>query len=269
MVNRSRAHDVCMQGDGDEVVVLGHGIGGHAGHWDGVVEHLAPAYRLITFAVAGSARADPALYSSVRHASVLGFADDIALLLDDIGVRGATFVGHSMSAMAGALAAVADPGLFRRLVMLNGSPRYVNDPAVGYVGGLSQQDVDQVVAAIGVDYQAWVAGFAPHAMGTGNRPEFGTEFAQALLTYDPDVTAAMFRAALASDFREQMTRVPVPTLVVQARDDPMVPMDTARWLAQAIPHAQLVELRSAGHFPQLVAPGELANAITAFVAESV
>lgn len=265
MTDRSTAHDVRVHGEGDQVIVLSHGIGGHAGHWDGVVERLAPRYRCITFALAGSADADLALYSQARHASLLGFADDLALLVDDLGVRGCTFVGHSMSGMAGALAAIADPGLFDRLVMLNASPRYVDDPDAGYVGGLTAEQAEHVLQAIAADYQAWVAGFAPQSMGPGNDPEFGNEFMQTLLAYDPAVTAAMFRAALHSDFRHELRRLAPPTLVLQTRDDPIVPMETARWIAGTVPHAEFAEVDATGHFPQIVAPGPLADAIEAFV----
>ena len=267
-MDRSQAYAVQQHGDGEPVIVMAHGLGGSQAQWDPLVAHFQKSAREVTYALAGSTEADPAAFSPQRHANVLGFADDLALLCGELGLRGAIFLGHSMSAMAGLLAAGADPGLFSRLVLLNGSARYVDDPATGYVGGFTQAQVDTLLEAIAGNYTAWSSGFAAVVMDNPDRPEYATEFARSLSAQDPRTALVMFRAAFNSDFRHAMGRVQVPTLLLQSTSDPAVPIPAAQWLAGALPQARLQVLPSAGHFPHVVSPELVIAEVEAFLRES-
>jgi len=263
-MTRAQAHAVRQYGEGEPVLVLGHGIGGGQDQWEPVVRHFRGSARVVTFALAGAADADPALFSPGRHASLLGYADDLAMLCSELGLRGAVYVGHSLSAMAGALAAAADPGLFSRLILLNASARYVDDPATGYVGGFSQQQVEDLLTAMAGDFVGWSSGFAAAVMGNPARPVFAEEFARSLRAYSPEVAAIMFRTAFTCDFRSVMPRVLPPTLLLQNAADLAVPPVAAQWLEGAMANASLRVLAAEGHFPHVVAPAEVIAAIEAF-----
>ena len=58
---------------------------------------------------------------------------------DELELRDVVFVGHSVSSMIGALAAIAEPERFAKLVMVGPSPRYIDDG--GYRGGFSAEDI--------------------------------------------------------------------------------------------------------------------------------
>jgi len=60
-------------------MVILHGLGGGPSEWAPVVSAFADDYRVLTFAQAGSADADPGPYSPARHCSPLGFADDLGM----------------------------------------------------------------------------------------------------------------------------------------------------------------------------------------------
>jgi len=246
--------------------VFGHGLGGSPSDWAPLVEAFGFGRQVLTFAQSGSAEADPSLFSARRHSSVLGFADDLGLLCGELGVRDAIFIGHSMGGSAGALAAAGDPGLFSKLVLINTSPCYVDDPDHGYRGGFSHADVDALLDAIVRDYDAWTGGFGPLVMSNPHRPEYGMDFVRALRALDPSYAAVSFRAAFTGDFRKIYPRIGNPTLLLQSRDDPAVPVDVMYWMAKAIPSADMVELQSRGHFPHVVDPGEVIRAAGAFVA---
>ena len=264
-MDRIGAHRVRVVGDAGPAVLLVHGLGGHQGHWDPVVAALSPRARCITISIAGSPDADPALFSPLRHQSIVGFSDDIALLCGALGLRGAVYVGHSISAMAGALAAAADPGLFSRMVLLNGSPCYVDAPEDGYVGGFTRQQIDDVFAAIDADFALWAGGFGRLLMGNALTPEFADEFITSLRRYSPEVASTVFRAAFSADLRPYLARVAPPVRVLQSSEDPAVPMATARWFAEALPDARLLPLRARGHFPHVVDPQEVIAAMAPFV----
>ena len=240
-------------------------MGGRQAHWMPLVQHFSRTHRVVTFALAGSFEASPTLFSPVRHASPLGFADDLALLCAEMGIRDAVYIGHSLSGIVGGLVAAADPGMFSRLVLLNASARFIDDASVGYVGGFSRQQVDQLLLAISGNYAVWSSGFAAMAMANAERPELATEFASSLRSYDPAVTLTMFRAAFTNDFRSVVPRITLPTLVLQSRDDPAVPQEAAQWLADQLPKGCLRIVASTGHFPHVVAPQEIIAEIEAFI----
>lgn len=264
-MDRISAHRVRIVGDAGPAVLFAHGLGGHQGHWDPIVAALSQRARCITFSIAGSPDADPALFSPLRHQSVVGFSDDIALLCGGLGVRDIVYVGHSVSAMAGALAAAADPGLFSRMVLLNGSPCYVDEPESGYVGGFSRAQIDDAFAAIDADFALWAGGFGRLLMGNDSTPRFADDFITSLRRYSPEVASTVFRAAFGADIRPFLARVRPPVRVLQSREDPAVPMATAQWFAEALPDAHLQPLRAHGHFPHVVDPQEVIAAIALFV----
>ena len=266
MLNRVQAHNVHVYGEeGNPVMILAHGLGGNQGHWDSLVEHFQNSKRVVTFALAGSPDADPKLFSPVRHANVLGFADDLSMLCSQLGIRGSIYVGHSVSAMAALLATSIDPGLFSCLVLLNGSACYIDDPDNGYIGGFSHEQIDELLNAIAADFFTWTSGFAKVIMGNPDRPQFAEEFARSLGSYDPDVSLTMFRTAFKSDFRSMMPKVIPPVLILQSRADPGVPVAASEWLAAALPSSHIELLESEGHFPHIVSAGEVIARIEAFL----
>jgi 3-oxoadipate enol-lactonase len=58
----------------------------------------------------------------------------------------------------------------------------------------------------------------------------------------------------------------LPTLVVAGDEDELTPPAQARAMADAIPGASLVVIRSAGHLPTLERPTEITDAILGFLA---
>lgn len=260
----ARDHATRIFGNGDETFVLAHSVGGNQDQWKPIVERLSRTARVITFDLAGSGDCAPPVFSGTRHHSIMGFADDLAMLCAELGLRGATCVAHSMSGMSAALASAADPGLFSRLILIGASARYVDDPSTGYVGGFSAEAIEELLRAAAADFTLWSSGFAPYVMGNSDRPELAGEFLQTLRQYRPEVAVMSLRAAFTSDFRGMMPKVAVPTLILQGTDDPAVPDSAAAFLAQAIPGAELRKLAITGHFPHVVDPPTVADAIEDF-----
>ena len=69
-------------------------------------------------------------YDADKYATLDGYAADVLEIIRGLDLRDVVFVGHSVSAMIGALAQVEAPDLFDRLVMVGPSPRYIDDDAV-------------------------------------------------------------------------------------------------------------------------------------------
>src|SRR4051794_30111162 len=127
-------HNVNVSGRADGPVLLfAHGFGCDQSMWRYVVPHFTDAYRVVLFDHVGAGRSDLGSYDPQRYSSLDGYADDVRRICAELDLRDVVFVGHSVSAMIGVLAAAAETERFRALVLVGPSPRYVNDG--DYVGG--------------------------------------------------------------------------------------------------------------------------------------
>lgn len=258
-----RAH---LHGDGERIVVLGHGFGTGQSSWQPVVAKLvATGYRALTYDSAGTTGDTLALYQAERHDSLFGFAEDLIALLQELQIRDASYVGHSAGGMIGLLAANGEPGLFRSLSLVGASACYVDDPASGYVGGFSRARIDELVAAMRGDYAAWANGFAQLVVANPDRPHLASEFARSLQALRPDIASAVLESILHADHRPDALRVAVPIQVLQTGHDPAVPLAAAQWLARATAAADFRIIPVTGHFPHISDPETIGAALLEFL----
>jgi sigma-B regulation protein RsbQ len=181
----------------------------------------------------------------------------------ELGLTDVVLVGHSVSAMIGVLATTQAPELFGALVMIGPNPRYVDDG--DYVGGFSRADVVALLEALDSNHLGWSERMAPVIMGNPDRPQLAEELTTSFCRTDPDVARQFARVTFLSDSRADLASVPVPTLVLQCRDDAIAPDAVGRYVHEHVPGSTLVRLRATGHCPHLSAPAETAAAIRSFL----
>ena len=256
-------HNVTVSGpENGRPLVLAHGFGCDQHMW----RHVAPAFedthRVVLFDFVG-AGGSTVPYDPVRYATLDGYAADVLEVIRGLGLRDVVFVGHSVSAMIGALAQVEAPDLFDRLVMVGPSPRYIDDDA--YVGGFDEQAIHGLLDALRSNYLGWSATMAPLIVGNADRPELGEELTESFCRMDPAAAEGFARATFLSDHRDVLSRISAPTLVLQCRDDLIAPVSVGEYVAATVPDAELVVLDATGHCPNLSAPAETIDAIAAFL----
>ena len=83
---------------------------------------------------------------------------------------------------------------------------------------------------------------------------------------DPDAMAALWRDLTAADYRHDVDRIAVPTLILRGERSQLYGPGTAEWLAGAIPGAEIAVVPGAGHAPHLERP-EAFNRILADFAD--
>jgi sigma-B regulation protein RsbQ len=173
------------------------------------------------------------------------------------------FVGHSVSAMVGVLAAVQRPERFARLVLVSPSPRYLDDD--GYVGGFRAADIDELLESLESNYLGWSSAMAPVIMGNPDRPELGAELTESFCRTDPEIARRFARVTFLSDNRADLARVGTPALVLQCSSDAIAPMAVGEFVDRQLPDSSLVVLQATGHCPNLSAPAETVAAMKAFL----
>ncbi|MEU1216563.1 alpha/beta fold hydrolase [Streptomyces sp. NPDC005791] len=249
--------------EGAPVLLLAHGFGCDQNMWRLVAPTLAERFRVVRFDYVGSGRSDLSAWSETRYGTLDGYARDVVEICEALDLREVRFVGHSVSAMIGVLAAAAAPDRFASLIMIGPSPRYVDTP--GYRGGFSAEDIDELLESLESNYLGWSAAMAPVIMGNPDRPELGEELTNSFCATDPAVARVFARTTFLTDSRDDLKKVSVPTLVLECSQDVIAPREVGTYVHEAIPHSRLVTLEATGHCPQLSAPEATAAAIVDFV----
>jgi sigma-B regulation protein RsbQ len=244
-------------------VVFAHGFGCSQEVWRNVTPAFVDDHLVVTFDSVGAGGSDLSAYDPGKYDSLHGYADDLLEILDDLDLRDAVFVGHSVSAMVGVLAANRDPSRFGALVLVGPSPRYVNDG--DYVGGFEQEDIDSMLDTLDSNYLGWSSAMAPVMTGNADRPEIGLELTDNFCSTDPTIARHFARVTFLSDNRRDLASVSVPTLVLQSTDDVIAPLSVGRFVAGEIPQGRLVVMETTGHCPNLSDPDLLAAEIRAYL----
>ena len=245
-------------------MVFAHGFGCDQNMWRFITPAFERDYTIVLFDYLGHGRSDAGAYEPARYASLEGYASDVLAICAELDVHHGVFVGHSVSAMVGALACAREPDRFDALVMIGPSPRYIND--TDYVGGFSRADIDELLDTLESNYLGWSSAMAPVIMGRPDRPELGEELVNSFCRTDPAIARQFARTTFLSDNRRDLAQVPARTLVLQCSNDVIAPESVGRFVHQHLPQSVLVNMRATGHCPNLSAPEETIAAMKAFLA---
>jgi sigma-B regulation protein RsbQ len=263
-VSVSSRHNVHISGDLDgQPLVFAHGFGCDQNMWRHVAPRFEADFKVVLFDHVGAGGADVSAYDSDRYTSLGAYADDVLDICRDLDLHDVVFVGHSVSAMIGVLAAAKEPARFAKLVLVGPSPRYIDDD--GYIGGFGEADINELLESLASNYLGWSSAMAPVIMANEDRPELGEELTASFCRTDPAIARQFARVTFLSDNRGDLGGVTVPTLVLQCTNDVIAPIAVGEFVAQEMPNAQLVLLEATGHCPNLSAPDETAAAIAAFI----
>ena len=244
-------------------MIFAHGFGCDQHMWRLVAPAFETDHRVVLFDHVGAGGSDLGAYDPGRYGSLEGYAADVLEICGALEVSDAIFVGHSVSAMIGVLAAARDPQRIGKLVLVGPSPRYIDDH--GYMGGFSREDIEELLASLDSNFLGWSSAMAPVIMGNGDRPELGAELTESFCRTDPEIASRFARVTFLSDNRADLAAVRVPTLVLQCSDDVIAPRAVGEYVHRGITGSTFVQLAATGHCPILSAPQETIDAIRAFV----
>ncbi len=254
---------VNIAGTGNKAIVFLHGYGCDSGMWSKVAPAFEQQFRVVTYDLMGHGKSEAEHYDPVRYATLDAHADDLIAILDELQLTDVIAVGHSVSAMTVGLAAKRRPDLIGRLVMVCPSPNYTNDG--DYVGGFEKRDILGLLDILEVNYLGWARDMAPQIMGAPGRPELGAELTESFCQIEPDIAKHFAKVTFLYDHRDDVKGISQPTLILQCRDDVLVPPTVWIWMKDNMQNADLVVLDATGHCPHISYPEATIEAITEFV----
>ena len=220
--------------------------------WEYQMVPLAEAgFRCVSYDVRGCGRSD----QPGGGYDLDTLADDLAAVIEGLGLRDAALVGHSAGS-AQILRYLSRHGSARvaRISLISSTAPYLikaDDNPNGVDGAV----LEEMISGLRADRQRWAASLAGPWFGV--RPD-GMPLSQELLDWavgiflqaSPRAAIETIRAVYTTDLRPDARGTTVPTLIVHGDADIMVPFEiSARRLVEEMPRAELKVYENASHGP--------------------
>jgi sigma-B regulation protein RsbQ len=258
-------NNVTVLGRGTRPMLFAHGFGCDQQMWRFITPAFEDEFRIVLFDYVGAGKSDLSAYDPERYGSLDGYARDVLEISEALDLRDTVFVGHSVSAMVGVLAANQAPERFADLIMVGPSPRYLND-GPDYVGGFERADIEGLLETMDRNYIGWASHLAPAIMKNPDRPELGEELTESFCSTDPVIARRFAEATFYADNRADLATVSVPSLILQCSDDIIAPPEVGEYLHRALPGSTLRVMNATGHCPHMSAPDETIALIRDYLA---
>jgi pimeloyl-ACP methyl ester carboxylesterase len=255
------AANVKVEGDGSPLLLI-HGFSAALDWWDEIAPALAADHRVIRLDLIGHGGTEAPLwgYSIERQAAL------VAAVLDKLGTRSVSAIGHSMGGEVASALAAARPDLVERMILIDspaeksvefnlGTEAYLT-PVIGEL--LSHVLTDKAIRN-GLA-QGFAPGFpVPERFVADARQLTYTAFKHA---HDDSVA---YQAAEPAYKRLAALDKPPPLLVIFGAEDRLVPVATSK-LFETVPGAKVVLVEGAGHSPMVEQPERVLALIREFLA---
>jgi sigma-B regulation protein RsbQ len=247
-------NNVKVSGKGKQAMIFAHGYGCDQNMWRFITPAFEDNFKVVLFDHVGFGNSDLTAFDRERYATLEGYAQDVLDICSELDLKNTIFVGHSVSAIIGVLAAIREPERFAKLVLIGPSPCYLNDGE--YHGGFTREDIDGLLEFLDRNYLGWSATMAPVIMGNPDRPELAAELANSFCRTDPEIAKHFARITFLSDNRADLPKLRTGSLILQCVEDSIAPLCVGEYVHAHLPNSAFALMKATGHCPHLSAPEE-------------
>lgn len=263
MTDVLKRNNINVFGQGSKVLFFAHGFGCDQNAWKHIIGYFTKNYKVVLFDFVGAGKSDLTAYDRQKYLSLDGYVNDVIEILDELALKNAVFIGHSVSCMIGALASIKRPDIFEKLVFIGPSPCYLSTE--DYSGGFDQETIDSLMEVMEEDYISWARSIAPNIMNPQNGEELTSELSDSFCSIDPAIGKDFARVTFLSDNRKDLPLIPVESLTIQCSDDMIAPLAVGQYINAYTPNNTLIVIEVKGHCPHMSHPDETAKAIFSFL----
>jgi 3-oxoadipate enol-lactonase len=241
-----------------DVLVLSNGVLMSTASWAYQTPELSRHYRLLLYDCRGMWQSDhsPGPYSMELH------ADDLAALLDALGIERAHIGGTSYGAEVSMAFALRYPDRTASLIVTSAVSEL--DPVLQglaevWAYAAQEQDAELLFRAVyPLTFSApWIA--ANQAVLDQARERYNT--------LDMEAFLALMQAFMNLDITDDLCRIEAPALVVAGENDLLKPRQYAEIIARELPYAELAIIPGAGHAAMWERPTTFNTLILGFLAK--
>jgi len=239
-VNGARQHVLDWGGDGRTPLLLLHGFTGHAHAWDTLSIALQPHFRVLALDARGHGDSDPA---DVYNA--LAAFDDLAGVVDQLGLVPLVLVGLSMGGRSGMYFTSRRPDAVRKLVIVDIGPEIsprATAPSSGPPEPETWESVEQAAQHLyrgnpypGIHYYRWVV-----TESLRQRPDGALVW-----KWHPSVKERRTQPDV--DWWALLRTITPPTLVLRGAESHVLERDVAERMVKELPRGTFVEIPRAVH----------------------
>ena len=248
-----------VYGKGASLLLIG-GLGSDSSSWLGVVKEFSPYFQTVAFDNRGSGR------SGIAHkeCTIGKMAEDAIKLLDFLKIERAHIIGHSMGGYIAQELAINYPDRVGKLILESTAP------VSSQRNNLLFEDMCGQLAREGYS-ESWIKRwtfwlFSPRLFTDG---PFIAEFVENAVKYPYAQKMDGFKRqidAIASfDARDEINTIKAETLVLEGRDDILMPPEEARVLAKNIRKSIFRLLDGVAHCIHIEDPKLFTGAVLEFL----
>lgn len=264
-VNNLGLHYLDWGNERQQAMLLLHGFTAHAHSWDGFAVAFRDRYHILALDQRGhgdSQWAKDAAYTTEDNLT------DIAGFVDTLKLHKLVLIGHSMGGRNAIIYSGSYPDKVARLVIIDSRPQ--SDPIGAVAVRLMANALLDELNSVDQGVQA-LRSFFPHIpqqlaydlvfYGVRELPngKLTPKFDRAMKT------EAQQESLLITNLWPFMGRIKCPTLIIRGAESPILPLDIAQKMAEAIPNSQLVEIEAAGHLVPQENPAAFEDAVRRFL----
>lgn len=176
--------------------------------------------------------------------------DDIRAVMDALGVERAFLGGISEGGPMAMLFAATYPERVEKLVLGSTTARFVQggpDYPFGAPAEFVREMSELMVAHWATPESLLTPVFVPSMVADEHFVRWMTTYERACAS--PGAVRDIWQWISAIDVRDALASIQCPTLIAHTTADPVVPVEYARYLAEHIPNAKLVEFAGTDHTP--------------------
>ncbi|RYH67241.1 MAG: alpha/beta fold hydrolase [Alcaligenaceae bacterium] len=245
-------------GEGPPLVLI-PGLAGLASFWDGVANELAGIYHVISLDHPGMGNSQP-----VTAHSIEAVVSGVVRVLDDMKVPRCAVVGHSTGGLVAQSIALDFPSRLTKIVLSStwAAPdqRFrdlfqLRQFVLDHAGHAAYARLGQLLAHPSEWYEKYLSTESCAPLETGSDPR-------------TDVIGQRIQMLLSYQRIDELASIKLPTMVLGALDDNIVPFNHSLDLARRIPGAKLSEL-AGGHFTPTTRTADYARVVATFAGASV
>ncbi|HEV8195938.1 MAG TPA: alpha/beta hydrolase [Gemmatimonadales bacterium] len=232
-------------GSGGIPVVFLHSFAGSTAHWSAQLAHLRTSRRAVAVDFRGHGQSAPPANGDY---AVESLAQDVAAVVDSLGLTRFILVGHSMGGSAAVAYAAAHPDRVAGLVL------------VGAPGKVPEAQAKQIMASLDSNYDKVMAAYSEKLLA-GAQPAVRTRLVGEMGGVPKEKSLTIIHALFAFDPLPGLKSYTGPKLIVST-DSGNDPND----LQNAMPEVPHKAITGTSHWPQLDKPDEFNGLLDEFLA---
>lgn len=247
----SLRNNVSVLGQGNQVLMFAHGFGCEQSMWQYITPAFMSDYKIVLFDYVGAGNSDLNAYNA-SYRTVDGYVQDVLTIIDECHLEDVIFIGHSVSSMIGMLAAIERPEVFKKVIMIGPSPCYLNDG--DYKGGFDEEDIQELLQTMEMNFNGWASYMAPFALGQGNNTPNTKTLERVFVSQNPHIAREFANMTFHLDCRSRLHEMTIPSVILQCAEDSIVPGQVGHYLHEHLPYSTFEILDVKGHYPHISHP---------------